>query len=138
MTNVNDTASFHCTLYTYLPQWAVWAVWKVWEVSAKLRAGIQNSFLHTRVQLSSVHIECKNLYKGCMQCQLNLSDFVRFFVVTGLDLHEYVSGFVGIWPPDLSGAVLGIIFLFYLAKVGQISTYAGVMPVFLKKTFQKK
>ena len=50
----------------------------------------------------------------------------------GLDLHEYVSGFVGIWPPDLSGAVLGIIFLFYLAKVGQISTYAGVMPVFLK------
>jgi len=32
----------------------------------------------------------------------------------GLDLHEYVSGFVGIWPPDLSGSCERecIIFLF--------------------------
>ena len=37
---------------------------------------------------------------------------MKTFALTGLDLHEYVSGFVRIWPPDLSGCSGHIIFLF--------------------------
>ena len=58
--------------------------------------------------------------------------FMQTFALTGLDLHEYVSGFVRIWPPDLSGCSGHIIFLFIWQSLDRYRHTMDFPPNFSK------
>ena len=61
---------------------------------------------------------------------------MKTFALTGLDLHEYVSGFVRIWPPDLSGCSGHIIFLFIWQSLDRYRHTLDFPPNFSKHLLQ--